>query len=139
MSAVDYCIIESAPTSPGSRLDAGRQNSSDLENHSSSWLSADYAILPVLSSSAPEREGPWHEVKRKSTERLKVTMPKEATTKQRVEVRFDTSVCCSRFFPSSMILVWLRNGWMSGDVNLLRCHCLISLKLILLSGHCFAK
>jgi len=43
-------------------------------------------MLPVLSSSAPEREGIWHEVKRKSTERLKVTVSKERTSKQGAEV-----------------------------------------------------
>jgi len=77
-------IAESAPTSPGSRVDAGRQISSDLN---------DYPILPVLSSSAPEREGIWHEVRRKSTERLKVTMPKDTTSKQSVEVRFESVFC----------------------------------------------
>ena len=86
-------IAESAPTSPGSRVDASRQISSDLNEHTSNRLTADYPILPVLSSSAPEREGIWHEVRRKSTERLKVTMPKDTTSKQSVEVCFESVFC----------------------------------------------
>ena len=91
---IDFCVTESAPTSPGSRVEAGRQNSDDPNQHSDSRLTPGYPILPVLSSSAPEREGIWHEVKRKSTERVKVTTPKETTPKQTVEVRFGNIFCC---------------------------------------------
>jgi len=78
------CAIESAPTSPATRADAVRKNSTDLSIHSSNRLTADYPILPVLSSSAPEREGVWQEVKRKSTDRMKVATPKEVTPKKEV-------------------------------------------------------
>ena len=69
---------------------AGHQKSTELIDHSVSRLTADYPILPVLSSSAPEREGIWHEVKRKSTDRIKVMTPKETTPSPRTEVRFDS-------------------------------------------------
>jgi len=74
-------------------VDAGQDSRTDASDHSANRLTAGYPILPVLSSSAPEREGVWHEVKRKSTERLKVTIPKEATPKQSVEVCFQTILC----------------------------------------------
>ena len=88
------CVTESAPTSPSNRVDAARQHSTGANEPATSRLTADYPILPVLSSSAPEREGIWHEVKRKSTERMKVTTPKDVTLKQRVEVRFESVFCC---------------------------------------------
>ena len=90
---VNCYATESAPTSPGSRVDAAQQNSSATSEHSISRLTVGYPILPVLSSSAPEREGVWHEVKRKSTERIKVTTPKETTPKQRVEVWSESCLC----------------------------------------------
>jgi len=88
----DECITESAPTSPGSRVSAGQQKTCDLTDHSANRLTADYPILPVLSSSAPEREGIWHEVKRKSTDRIKVTTPKETTPSPRIEVRVENGI-----------------------------------------------
>jgi len=98
----DHCGTESAPTSPGSRVDPGRQKSNDPTEHSAGRLTADYPILPVLSSSAPEREGIWHEVKRKSTDRIKVTTPKETTPSPRIEVRF-----VNVFFCYLMFRMWL--------------------------------
>jgi len=86
MMKYSFSVAESAPASPSSRVDASQQNSGDLSEHSTGRLTVDYPILPVLSSSAPEREGLWHEVKRKSTERLKITIPKDLTPNQSVEV-----------------------------------------------------
>jgi len=71
---------ESAPTSPANRgIDImSRQDSktNDQGGSGSLRLTTDYPVLPVLSSSAPEREGIWLQVKRKSVERPKIVTPK---------------------------------------------------------------
>ena len=64
---------ESAPTSPHPNLsnEAHHGNKENDSEPGRKQTSSDYThyIMPVLSSSAPEREGVWFEVKRKSLER----------------------------------------------------------------------
>ena len=71
-----YCSTESAPTSPcglpASSAANGEKNRA-ASKKSDTWLET--PVLPVLSSSAPEREGIWLEVKRRVTERTPKSVP----------------------------------------------------------------
>lgn len=83
---------ESAPTSP--RLSSTMQNSKDGSDYQAGVrMSSEYRLQPVLSSSAPEREGVWHEVRRKTSERPKVVTPKavKSATPKTVTPKSDVS------------------------------------------------
>jgi len=70
---------ESAPTSPRAGVSSHNMKGNG-DQQQGTRLSADYHLQPVLSSSAPEREGIWHEVRRKSSERPKIVTPKTTKT-----------------------------------------------------------
>ena len=68
-----YSVLESAPTSPGviqEEIGANKtDNSLTTETERRNQLDLAKYSMPVLSSSAPELEGVWQEVKRRQRER----------------------------------------------------------------------
>jgi hypothetical protein len=65
------------------------------DHHLGIRISSEYHLQPILSSSAPEREGIWHEVRRKSSERPKAVTPKatKSATPKAVTPKSDVSEC----------------------------------------------
>lgn len=95
-------VLESAPTSPGMLPETGAYPADSKNKKAESTKQVDIPKIsaPGLSTSAPELEGVWQEVKRRSKEKAKQKTPVQVKKK-----------------PSSQILMLDNGKWLECLVN----------------------